>query len=74
MKFDFMFIDEADSLMNNLLFASIIKEEDKAQIIEILGDLLINTDRVVISDGDISEETVACYVDLMQGNRTLNRS
>tara|TARA_B110000091_G_scaffold20369_1_gene19269 strand:- start:1360 stop:4107 length:2748 start_codon:yes stop_codon:yes gene_type:complete len=73
MKFDFMFIDEADSLMNNLLFASIIKEEDKAQIIEILGDLLINTDRVVISDGDISEETVACYVDLMQGNRTLNR-
>jgi len=72
-SFDFLFIDEADSLLNNLLFASIIEEETKAQIVEILSDLLIHTNRVVISDGDISEETVACYIDLMKGRRELRR-
>lgn len=72
-SFDFLFIDEADSLLNNLLFASIINEEKKAQIVEVLADLLKHTDRVVISDGDISEETVACYIDLMQGSRDLYR-
>jgi|TARA_B110000908_G_C10262683_1_gene460540 hypothetical protein len=72
-SFDFLFIDEADSLINNLLFASIISEENKAQIVEILSDLLKNTDRVIISDGDISEETVNCYIDLMEGRRDLCR-
>lgn len=72
-KFDFIFIDEADSVMNNLLFASIISEEKKQEIINILHELLLNTDRVVISDGDISQETVNCYVELMEGQRDLNR-
>jgi hypothetical protein len=71
MRFDFLFIDEADSLLNNLLFASIIKEEDKAQITEILAELLMTTPQVIISDGDISEETVSCYIDLMEGSRPL---
>ena len=72
-SFDFLFIDEADSLMNNLLFASIIKEDTKIQIAEVLSELLQNTDRVVISDGDISEETVAQYINLMEGSRKLCR-
>ena len=72
-SFDFLFIDEADSLMNNLLFASIITEEKKIQIAEVLSDLLKNTDRVVISDGDISQETVAQYINLMEGSRDLFR-
>jgi hypothetical protein len=72
-SFDFLFIDEADSLMNNLLFATIISEEKRTVIIEVLRELLQNTDRVVISDGDISEETVAQYVQLMQGSRDLYR-
>lgn len=72
-SFDFIFIDEADSLMNNLLFASIISEEKKQEIINILHELLVRTNRVVISDGDISQETVNCYVDLMDGQRDLNR-
>lgn len=71
--FDFLFIDEADSVMNNLLFASIISEEKKQEIIEVLQQLLLYTNRVVISDGDISAETVSCYVDLMDGQRNLNR-
>ena len=72
-SFDFLFIDEADSLMNNLLFATIISEEKRVIIIEVLRELLQNTDRVIISDGDISEETVAQYVELMQGSRNLYR-
>lgn len=72
-SFDFLFIDEADSLMNNLLFARIISEEDKIQIIEVLSELLKYTDRVVISDGDISEETVNQYIQLMEGSRELYR-
>jgi hypothetical protein len=72
-SFDFLFIDEADSLMNNLLFATIISEEKRAVIIEVLRELLQNTNRVVISDGDISEETVSQYVQLMQGSRELYR-
>lgn len=71
--FDFFFIDEADSVMNNLLFASIISEEKKQEIIDVLHVLLTQTDKVVISDGDISQETVNCYVELMDGQRKLNR-
>lgn len=72
-SFDFIFIDEADSVMNNLLFASILTEEKKQEIISVLRELLINTNRVVISDGDISQETVNCYVELMDGQRDLNK-
>lgn len=71
--FDFFFIDEADSVMNNLLFASIISEDKKQEIIDVLHTLLMHTDKVVISDGDISQETVDCYVELMDGQRNLNR-
>jgi hypothetical protein len=71
--FDFVFIDEADSVMNNLLFAAIISEEKKQEILTVLHELLMRTDRVVISDGDISQETVNCYVELMDGQRDLNR-
>lgn len=71
--FDFVFIDEADSVMNNLLFASIISEDKKQEIIDVLHDLLTYSKRVVISDGDISQETVNCYVELMEGQRDLYR-
>ena len=72
-SFDFLFIDEADSLMNNLLFANIITEEKKFQIAEILCDLILYTDKVVLSDGDISEETVAQYIELVEGRRHFYR-
>ncbi len=72
-KFDFLFIDEADSLLDNLLFASIIEEDTKSVLMEVLAELLQFTDRVVVSDGDLSEETVKCYIDLMQGTRNLCR-
>jgi hypothetical protein len=71
--FDFLFIDEADSVLNNLLFAKIIDEEIRFQIREVLFELLTYTKVVFLSDGDISEETVAQYIDLVEGNREFYR-
>lgn len=71
--FDFLFIDEADSVLNNLLFARIIDDEVRFQIREILFELLTYTKVVVLSDGDISEETVAQYIELVEGNREFYR-
>lgn len=71
--FDFLFIDEADSVLNNLLFAKIIDEEIRFQIREVLFELLTYTKVVVLSDGDISEETVAQYIELIDGNREFYR-
>lgn len=67
--FDVLFIDEADSVLNNLLFAKIINDELKYQIRDVLYDLLISTKLVILSDGDISEETVARYIELVDGDR-----
>lgn len=67
--FDVLFIDEADSLLNNLLFAKIIDDELRYQIRDVLYDLLISTKLVILSDGDISEETVAQYIELIDGDR-----
>jgi hypothetical protein len=71
--FDFLFIDESDSVLNNLLFAKIIDDEIRFQIREILFELLTYTKVVVLSDGDISEETVAQYIELVEGNREFYR-
>lgn len=71
--FDFLFIDEADSVLNNLLFAKIIDDEVRFQIREILFELLTYTKVVVLSDGDLSEETVAQYIELVEGNRDFYR-
>lgn len=66
-RFDFIFIDEADSVLNTLLFASIIKDHTRQQIIERLSSILRSCERVVFSDGDLSQETIQCYIDLMEG-------
>ena len=66
-KFDFIFIDEADSVLNTLLFASIITEPRRLVLMEALASILQKCDRIVFSDGDLSQETIQCYVDLLQG-------
>lgn len=72
-SFDFLFIDEADSLMNTILNANIIKDGMRPIILQVLSELLQKTKQVVISDGDISEETVVQYINLMEGSRELFR-
>lgn len=71
-RFDFVFIDEADSVLNTLLFASIIKDHTRQQIIERLSSILRTCERVVFSDGDLSQETIQCYVDLMEGVKPIS--
>lgn len=65
-RFDFVFIDEADSVLNTLLFSNLISEEKKTMIIEVLHDLFRCSNRIVLSDGDLSEESVKQYCDLFE--------
>lgn len=71
--FDFVFIDEADSVINNLLFASIIEENKRIKIIEVLSEILRHSNVVILSDGDLSEETVMAYTSLSGGKKDLCR-
>lgn len=66
-SFDFIFIDEADSVLNTLLFASIIEEGKRYKLIEVLADILRRGNRIVLSDGDLSQETMDCYFTLIEG-------
>jgi len=66
---NFIFIDEADSVLNTILFASIIEENKRLRIVETLSELMQRANRIVLSDGDLSQETVQAYVDLMEGSK-----
>jgi len=68
---DVVFIDEADSVMNTLLFASIIEESKKERIRYAFADLLRKARLVIVSDGDLSEETVSAYADLIDCSKPL---
>lgn len=68
---DVVFIDEADSVMNTLLFASIIEESKKERIRYAFADLLRKARLVIVSDGDLSEETVGAYSDLIGCSKAL---
>lgn len=58
-RVNFVFIDEADAVMNDLLFAPVVKQ--RRACIETLRELLLAADYVVLSDGDISAETIEAY-------------
>lgn len=70
---DVVFIDEADSVMNTLLFASIIDEPRRERIRYAMSHLLRQAKLVIVSDGDLSEETVGAYIDLIEGSKPLYR-
>lgn len=69
-KVDFVFIDEADAVMNDLLFAPVVK--NRRQCIETLRDILLNAKHVILSDGDISAETVEAYGSLIDFDKPIN--
>lgn len=69
-KIDFVFIDEADAVMNDLLFAPVVK--NRRQCIETLRDILLNAKYVILSDGDISSETVEAYGSLIEFDKPVN--
>ncbi|AUG85274.1 replication origin binding [Vibrio phage Thalassa] len=59
---DMVFIDECDAVMNDILFSDLIKEKDKC--IKTLKLILQEAKYVVLSDGDISPETIEAYARL----------
>jgi hypothetical protein len=69
--FDFVFIDEGDSVLNDLLYAPIISSEKKFMITNVLSDILKHSNRVIISDGDLSQESVLAYSRLAEHSRPL---
>ncbi len=59
---DMVFIDEADAVMNDILFNDLIREKDKC--IKTIKLILQSAKYVVLSDGDISPETIEAYARL----------
>lgn len=68
-QIDFVFIDECDAVMNDLLFAPVVKQ--RRECIETLRDILINAKVVVLSDGDISAETIEAYGSLIEFDKPI---
>ncbi|QYC51538.1 putative replication origin binding protein [Erwinia phage KEY] len=63
-QIDFVFIDECDAVMNDLLFAPVVKQ--RRECIQTLRDILMNAKVVVLSDGDIGPETIEAYGALIE--------
>lgn len=68
-KVDFLFIDEADAVMNDLLFAPVVK--NRRECIETLRELLLHAKYIVLSDGDISAETIEAYGSLIDFDKPI---
>lgn len=63
-KIDFVFIDECDAVMNDLLFAPVVKQ--RSECIQVLYEIMRHAKYIVLSDGDISSETVEAYGSLIE--------
>lgn len=66
---DFLFIDECDAVMNDILFSDCVKERDKCT--STLALALQKAKYVILSDGDISPETVEAYARLCDPVKTV---
>ena len=62
---DLVFIDEADAVLNDIVFSDIVKKENR----EALGHIIRTAKRIVLSDGDLSAETIAGYIELARSGR-----
>ncbi|MFP9072388.1 hypothetical protein ACLI1Z_17860, partial [Enterococcus faecalis] len=62
-QIDTIFIDECDAVMNDLLFAPVVKQ--RRECIQVLRDILMTAKTVILSDGDISAETIEAYGSLI---------
>lgn len=69
-KIDFLFIDESDAVMSDLLFSPLIKQ--RRECIQTLHDIILHAKHVILSDGDISEETIEAYGRLVDFSKPIN--
>lgn len=63
-KYDTLFIDEADSVMYDLINASTITDIKREEILGCLQHLLNNCSYIILADGDMSCETIEAYSQL----------
>ena len=63
-KYDTLFIDEADSVMYDLVNASTIPDLKRDSILDCLQHLLNNCSHIILADGDMSCETIEAYSQL----------
>lgn len=68
-KVNFLFIDECDAVMNDLLFSPLVKK--RRECINTLHEIMLNADHIILSDGDISEETISAYGALVDYNKPI---
>ena len=69
-QIDTIFIDECDAVMNDLLFAPVVKQ--RRECISVLRDLLESAKTVILSDGDISAETIEAYGSLIEFDKPVS--
>ncbi|AFQ22262.1 replication origin binding [Pectobacterium phage My1] len=69
-EIDTIFIDECDAVMNDLLFAPVVRQ--RRECINVLRELLLSAKRVILSDGDISGETIEAYGALIDFDKPVN--
>lgn len=62
-QIDCIFIDECDAVMNDLLFAPVVK--NRRECIQVLRDILSTAKIIILSDGDIGAETIEAYGSLI---------
>lgn len=69
-QIDTIFIDECDAVMNDLLFAPVVKQ--RRECISVLRDILMTAKVVILSDGDISAETIEAYGSLIEFDKPVS--
>lgn len=69
-QIDVIFIDECDAVMNDLLFAPVVKQ--RRECIQVLRDILLTAKVVILSDGDISAETIEAYGSLIEFDKPVS--
>lgn len=67
---DFVFIDEADAVMNELINSSLIRDRNKCT--DTMGELLASAKYVILSDGDVGKETIEAYHGLCNKAKNIN--
>lgn len=68
---DFLFLDEADAILNDLLKSS-LTEARRPQILKAFANLISSAEYVVLADGDLSEETIKLYSQLIEDQKEID--
>ena len=66
-----LFLDEADAILNDLLKSS-LTEARRPQILRAFAELINSATYVVLADGDLSEETIKLYSQIIEDEKDID--